>query len=133
MKNSIKVTIPFSFKGIEYMPSSVIDLDVLVQGDQNINSIFHHVANENKIDNYSYEYEVLQSSPMHFSDATNFAEKFLSDGAFDLEGFKQGLIKRQQLKTLQTIAQETMGIENFEEHKALKLALEQAYLAGKNN
>ncbi|MEE9328386.1 MAG: hypothetical protein V3U71_13955 [Cocleimonas sp.] len=133
MKNTIKVTIPFSFKGIEHTPSSIIDLDIFIRGDQNLNSVFHLVANENKIDNYSYEYEVLQASSLHFSNATGLAEKHLTNRNFDFEGFKQILNEEQLLNTLQTIAKQTMNIENIEEHETLQLALEQAYQAGKNS
>jgi len=133
MKNTIKVTIPFSFKGVEYSPSSIINLNIFSQGEQTIDNVFHLVANENKIDNYSYEYEVLQASTLHFSDATGLAEAFVANGNFDLEGFKQSLNQEQLLNTLQTIAKQTMNIENFEEHETLKLALEQAYHAGKNS
>jgi len=131
MKNTIKVTIPFSYKGVEHSPSSIIDLDLLVQGDQNIDAVYHRVANDNNIDNYSYEYEVLESSPKVFSDPTGIAEKYLSNNTFDFEGFKNQLVAGNVFEKLQTIAEETMGIANLEEHEALKHALQQAYRAGK--
>ena len=60
-KNTVKVTIPFSFKGIDYEPSCVIDLDAFILGDNGIESVFQIVASQNNIGNYSYEYEVLES------------------------------------------------------------------------
>ncbi len=132
MKNTIKVTIPFSYKGIEHSPSSIIDLDLLAQGEQSIDAVTHHVAKDNHIDNYSYEYEVLESSPKVFSDPTGIAEKFLSHNTFDLEGFKQAVTLEHEQSILQKIAKETLGIKNLKEHDALQQALLQAYHAGKS-
>lgn len=131
MKNTIKVTISFSFKGVEYSPSSVIDLDAFILGDTNLDAIFQRVASDNKIDYYSYEYEVLESSPKVFSNPTGIAGDFLSDTTFDLEGFKQHQSNLEGLAILQKIVKDTMGIANLEENKALKSALLQAYNAGK--
>ena len=133
IKNTVKATIPFSFKGIEHKPSSIIDLDAFANGEQTIDNVFQLVANENKVDNYSYEYEVLESAAVYFSDPTGIASDFMSNNYFDLEGFKQSLNGATLLNTLQTIAKHTMNIENLEEHETLKQALEQAYQAGKNS
>jgi len=132
MKNSIKVTIPFSFKGVEHKPSSIIDLDVFIQGEQTIDNTFQRVANENKIGNFSYEYEVLESSPKIFSDPTGIAGEFLTGNDFDLEGFKQQLLSGNALQKLQTIASDILNIDDLENNKDIKQALLSAYEMGKN-
>jgi len=131
MKNSIKVTIPFSFKGVEHKPSAIIDLDVFIQGEQTIDNTFQRVANENKIDNFSYEYEVLESSSKIFSDPTGIAGDFLSENDFDLEGFKQQLLSGNGLQKVQTIASNILNIDDLENNKDIKQALLEAYKAGK--
>lgn len=131
MKNTIKLTIPFSFKGVEHTPFSVIDLDAFVLGDQNLDTAYQIVANENKINNYSYEYEVLESSAKIFSDATGIAYDFLSENCFDLEGFKQAQSTAQAFTLLEDIAKNTLKIDNLEEHEMLKKALLEAYEAGR--
>lgn len=130
MKNTIKVTIPFSFKGVEHTPSAVLDLDVLAQGDTTINSLFQLVANKNKIDNYSYEYEVLESSAKIFSEPTGIAAEFINDEGFDLEGFKTKHSEKGILEKLQSIASETLNIDNLAESEKIQNALMQAYQAG---
>ena len=132
MKNTIKLTIPFSFKGESHTPSSVIDLDMFLRGDQNPQAIFQIVANDNKIGNYSYEYEVLESSPKIYSDPKGIACDFLSGGAFDFEGFEKCQNIAKALNTLQDIAKNTMKIDNLEEHEMLKQALLEAYEAGRD-
>lgn len=132
MKNTIKVTIPFSFKGVEYSPSSIIDLDVFSQGDQTLDTVFQIVANENKIDNYSYQYEVLESSRRLYSDPTGIALDFLSNNEFNLQGFKDKLIGDDVFLGLSEIAKKTLGIQNLEDHDDLKAALLKAYKLGRN-
>lgn len=131
MKNTIKVTIPFSFKGVEYNPSSIIDLDVFTLGDQTLDTVYQIVANENKIDNYSYEYEVLVSSRKIYSDPTGIAAEFHSSHEFDLEGFKEKLIGDDVFLALGEIAKNTLGIQSLEDHDDLKTALLKAYKLGR--
>ena len=140
IKNTIKVTIPFSFKGKEFTPSSVIDLDVFILGDQTLDSVYQLVANENKIDNYSYEYEVLESSPKIFSEPTGIAVEFLSETGFDLEGFiqKQGI--GDLFQKIQKIASDLLKIDDLDanakkelDNEAIKKALMAAYIAGKES
>ena len=133
IKNTIKVTIPFSFKGNEFTPSSIIDLDTFILGDQTLNSVYQLVANENKIDNYSYEYEVLESSPKIFSEPTGIAAEFISENGFDLEGFKQQQGAGNIFQEVQAISTELLNIDDLDadSNKALKKALMAAYTAGK--
>ena len=133
MKNTITITIPFSFKGKEFKPSSKINLDDFCQQNHDFNLLYHVVATENKIDNYSYEYEVLQASTLLFSDAEGVAESFLVDGVFDLEGFCNNIGEYRILGIVQKIAKDVLDIDNIEEHEQLKQALQQAYHAGKDD
>jgi hypothetical protein len=133
MKNAITVTIPFSFKGKEMAPSIVLDLDQFCRLEHSPNILHHHIATENKIDQYSYEYDVLECSPLYFSDATGLALGFCVDGSFDLNAYKQCLQEQKMHQSLQNIAFDIMGIEDLdlEQHTPLKQALSQAYNEGK--
>ena len=130
MKNTIKVTIPFSFKGLEHRPSSIIDLDALVQGNQTLQNTVNLVANENKIDNYSYEYEVCESSLKVFSDPTGLAVGFLKGNDFDFEGYKNNYALAKIENILQDIASEFLNIDDLDAHSDIKNALIRAYEAG---
>ncbi len=131
-RNTVKVTIPFSFKGIDHEPSCIIDLDAFILGDQGIEAAFHIVASQNSIGNYSYEYEVLESSKKLFSEPTGIAHEFINDEGFDLEGFKQKQSEQGVFEKLQHIAKHVLNIENLadEQHATIKKALEKAYQAG---
>ena len=133
MSNTITVTIPFSFKGIEHKPSVLVDLDVYTESKKNFNSIFHIVASENNIGNFSYEYEVLETSSILFTDPTGLAVEFLTDSDFDLEGFIEKKIKLEVQVVLQDIAREILNIDNLEENEAVNNALLKAYQIGERS
>ena len=49
---------------------------------------FHALlARQNKIDLYSYEYEIMQASPIIFSEPNGIVETFVKDGKLDFDGF----------------------------------------------
>lgn len=133
MKNSIKITIPFSFKGEDYTPFFIIDLDRYFHQKHRPEMLAHTVATENNIGNYSYEYEVLHSSEQHFSDATGLAEKYLTETSFDFIAYKLEQDQSQVLDTLQKIAKDTLSIDDLQNHPDLFQALKQALEAGKSN
>lgn len=130
MKNTITVSIPFSFKGENYAPSIKIDLDEFVKTQKTFDSIVNLVARQNNIDPYSYEYEVLESSPLFFSEAGGVASQFLNDGQFDLNGFSQYVQQSRLEQLLQSIAQKHLGVEDLQSDIKLKQALQEAYNAG---
>ncbi len=135
MKNSIKVTIPFSFKGTDHEPSCIVDLDAFILGDQGIEAVFHIVASQNNIGNYSYEYEVLESSTKVFSEPTGIADEFICEDGFDLEGFKLKQSLEGAFEKLQAIATDVLNIDNLADadNEAIKKALQQAYQLGTEN
>ena len=95
-----------------------------------MDNAYQLVANENKVDNFSYEYEVLESSKIIFSEPTGLAAEFLQDNHFDLEGFKKKTIQYDVEKVLQDIASSVLNIDDFENNQEIKQALLQAYQAG---
>lgn len=133
IKNTITVTIPFSYKGVQHNPSSIVDLDSFALNNTNFDPVFYLVATENKIDNYSYEYEVLESSQLVFSNPTGLAANYLMDDTFDLEAFKQSSNEGDILELLAKIAKETLNIDDLENNKKIKKALLQAYKIGTNS
>ena len=132
--NKITATIPFSFKGNDYKPSITIDLDEYSVNHDDFSTLFHQVATENKIDSYSYEYEVLESSPVFFSQPTGLAKDFLiNENHFDLPGYKQKAQENEIINTVSAIAKERLDIDNLNTEEELKKALMDAYLAGKSS
>jgi len=131
MKNTIKITIPFSFKGEEYTPYAVIDLDNYIQNNDCFGHAFNLVVQKNNINRYSYEYEVLEASPKLFSKPTGIAGDFLLDQSFDLIGFKQLQVEKATMQKLKIIASDVLNIDDLEGHQDIKQALLRAYDKGK--
>jgi len=131
MKNRIDAQIAFSFKGENYALTSNIDLDQLMEHDQSFPSLHAILARDNKIDTYSYLYEVMLETEIRFADAQGIAAVFLSNGEFDQEGFISAWQESKVLTLLQPIASRELGIADLNQHQGLKNALIQAYKLGK--
>lgn len=133
VKNSIRVSAQFDFKGETYTPEVVVDLDAVVERNELAPNYQLLLANENRIGLYSYEYEVLESSELVFSDATGYASEFLHENRFDYEGFRRHWQAQQNLLALRDIAREYMGVASLEEQPKLQAALLAAYRLGQSS
>lgn len=134
MKNSITVSLPFSFKGKEFCPRSTIDLDEEMENG-GIPCLYTHIANENNISPYSYEHDVMMMAELVFEGMEGAAKEFIHDGNFDIAGFERKWKQQKLERSLQEIVTRQFGSNNDEttvEHNpALKEALLEAYELGK--
>lgn len=130
MKNYLTVQISFSYQGVTYNPSACIELDRFLQKKQPIPEFYQIVAKENKIDPYSYEYEVMQLGQFKYLEATGLASEFCSEDHFDIVGFEARWKQEYIEQKLAEIALKHMNISDINDNKALKQALLQAYQLG---
>ncbi len=133
MKNSIDAHIDFSFKGETYSLFSTIELNKFLEPGASLPSVHAILARMHGIDTYSYLYEVMQEEEIRFDNAQGLATDYLSEGVFDLEAFFTGARKKKTLGLLQAIATSELGIDDLEQHPALKNALLQAYHLGNSS
>jgi hypothetical protein len=87
----LTISVEFSFKGVDYSPSLVLNLDTINLNQMNVDSFHSLLANANQIDNYSYEHEVMLSSPILFADPEGLATAFLIDGNLDINGLTNAM------------------------------------------
>ena len=127
MKNSIRVQILFSYQGVSYSPSTIIDLDSYLEKSEPIPAYYHLVARDNAIDTYSYQYEVMEVAEVHFSDAQGLAQKFCQDKNFDMDGFKSDWQNNRVFEKLSIIAKNHFDVDDLNQNKKLKDALFEAY------
>ena len=140
MNNTITASIPFSFKGENHSPSLIIDLDGFIKSNAEINILTRLIATENKIDCYSYEYEVLESSPIVFSQATGIAKSFLDNGVFDFINYKYEshcadlIVEQEKIDTIiSDIAAKTLQLNALQSDTPVHSALQQAFIAGQKH
>lgn len=131
MKNSIDVHVEFSFKGKNYTLTSNIDLDQLMESGSSFPSFHAILARDNKIDTYSYLYEVMLETGIRFANAQGIAANFLSGENFNQKGFISSWQENRVLGLLQPIATRELGITDLDRHPSLETALVQAYSLGK--
>ncbi len=131
MGNSIRARVEFSFKGEVFSPSAVIDLDRAASQQDLMSSIHLIIAQENKIDTYSYFYEVMEQAEIVFDNAQGMAADYLNDGVFDFPGFREGLYESRLNRLCQEIARTEMKIDDLNKIPDLEKALRKAYEMGK--
>lgn len=127
--NIIEVSIEFYFKGRRHNPSAVINLDECMHHQDLITHIYYTIASENGIGSHTYELDVMVMEPLHFDHAHGDVASFIHDHQFDIEGFRKMWMETNMVKILQPIARKHLGIDNLDEHPALKAALIETYQA----
>jgi len=132
VKNQITVSLPFSFKGETFKPISIIDLDEHMERGS-IPCLYTYLADENGIDIYSYEHDVMMMGELVFEAAEGMAAEFIRDGDFDSEGFQTRWHEIKLHTLMQDIATRCMGIEQLEDQSNLKKALLETYQLGIRN
>jgi len=129
--NTVRARLSFSFKAETHELESTIDLDRCL-ADAGEEPNFHLLlARAAGIDPYSYLYEVLEAHEIEFSASTGIAALSCRDGQFDWRQFEQHQREDQGLQVVRTIAEQTMGVGDLDQHVDLKAALLAAYRAGK--
>ena len=132
MNNSIDATVTFSFKGETYTPSTTIDLDVLMREHGSLPRLHYILAMTNKIDTYSYLYEVMEQSPIRFVNAQGAVADFVRNEILDIVAFQEYWLQSRVIDMLQSIASRELNIDDLEKHAKLKKALLESYDCGKS-
>lgn len=133
MVNTIVVRIEFSFKGESHNLKASLDLDTLMQGGGQLPNLYNLVAIQNKVDTYSYLYEVMESSDIIFDNATGVASQCVAGGQFDMTKFELLWRGKQAQAALQAIAKKHLNVDDFETQPMLRDALFEAYQLGKSD
>ena len=131
MKNRVRVSATFSFRGETYHPELVLDLDELPPESLEPEAIYPMLASANGIDPYSYEYEVLEVTPLEFDQPEGVVADHFHDGQLDFPALKQALADARLRNRLEEIARKYLGVENLEEMPGLEAALRAAWEAGR--
>jgi len=130
MKNTVTASIHFYFKGKEYTPRIVLDVDSHMQSKACLPNLFPLIAKENDIDLYSYEYEMMQAEEISFTDASGLISDFINNGQLDISGFEAAWHDQHILNCLEEISQRHMGVTSLQEQPDLERALREAYELG---
>jgi len=133
MKNRVRVSATFSFRGETFHPELVLDLDRFLAEGKGPADLYPMLAAANGIGGYSYEYEVLEATPLHFDRPEGLVGDYLDSGSLDLEGLREALQRHKRLEFLGDLARKKMGIDDLERVPGLAETLLAAYDAGRKD
>ena len=131
MKNRVRVGATFSFRGETFHPQMILDLDTFLAEGHGLRDLHPMLARANGIDPYSYQYEILQATPLEFDRPEGLAVAHLHDGRLDLEGLRKARQKEAVTRELLRIAREKMGVDRLDRIPGLKEALLAAWELGR--
>jgi len=130
MPNTITVSVEFYFKGEAYRPTTVLDLDQMMQSYGKLPDLHQLLAQISHIDSYSYEFEMLIAEPIVFNEPQGNAVDYYDQGQFDLVGFERAWHQQRQLQRLAPLIKQQLDIDNIDDHPKLKQVLLAAYDLG---
>lgn len=133
MKNTIQISVEFSFKGETFNPTTIIDLDQFINKTGSTPDLHHILAVNNNIDTYSYTFEIMQQSEIGYANATGLAGEHLQDDCFDFQAYTTKSEEIELHSQLQQIAKDTLNIDDLTEEPEIKNALIHAYQLGLNS
>ena len=113
-----------------FNPECTIDLDEHMNKGA-VPCLYTHLANVNRIDVYSHEYDVMMMGELVVEAEEGFAAEFVRDGVFDSAGFQARWHENNLFNAMQVIACECMGVDDLGAHPELKNALFEAFRQGR--
>lgn len=131
MADKIIARLTFYFKGEIFTPRLELDLESLMQRYNGLPPLHEALAADNNIDKYSYQYEILLSENIQFSDAEGDAIEFLNDGEFDQAAYEHFWSQKNICNKLQKIIYTELGIEDTEQDPQLIQAMLTAFQFGR--
>lgn len=131
-RNTIRIRASFSFKGEACEPEARIDLDACLGEPGVAPDFYRRLARAAGIDPGSYLYEVFESHPLSFSDATGVAARHCVDGDFDWRRFEQDARDARDWHVARRVAESVIGARDWEADATLKAALLAVFRAGKS-
>lgn len=132
MTSALHIHVEFSFRGETHYLQASVDLDDLLSKCDIQPPFYEIIAQQNKIDTYSYLYEVMEQAEIVFEKATGIATQFLKEGRFDFGGFAARWHENRILDLLRPIAQRELAVD-LDSNAAFKRAMLEAYRLGKNS
>ncbi len=126
-EHSIIAKVAFDFRGKRFEPEIKLDLTRIDSESFSEEQIYAMLAKANQIGFYSYEYEVMQSYPLEYSQPQGMAKAFLSENGFDFNHFLKAYQQQELLQKLQQIACNNMQITSLDDIPGLEKTLLEVY------
>jgi len=131
-KHTVKASVAFDFKGEHFSSSVSIDLDDFFRTSKDLSHCYVELGKAIGFDCYRYEYDVMESEVIHFSEPTGIAVDFVENGELDWLGLERAWQDHGGMVVIADIARKKLGIEDLDGEPQLAEALLAAYRAGRD-
>ena len=130
MSNHITASVEFYFKGKKYSAFIELELDQHMELKAALPPLYPLLAQSLDLDLYSYEYEMMQSETICYSNAKGLCAQYCTDNCFDFDAFSSAWAENSVINKLSKIAQTHLSIDDLDEKPDIKDALLEAYKQG---
>ena len=128
-KHSLLASLSFDFQGKHYALQSVIDIEKNIFHKDFYQSIYLQIAQENDIDLYSYQLEVMMDQTIDFSNAKGCAKGCIDNSGVNLDQLRQHYDNVVCSEHLEVVATNYLGSSEVTQN--VKKALIEAYKLGR--
>ena len=90
--NQVTASISFDYKGQNFLLKNEINIDNIISHDDFFNSVYVFIAQENNIDLYSYQFEIMIDQNIVFSPQNHLGMAILIK-VFVIRSIKMDLLK----------------------------------------
>jgi len=127
--NSLLASLSFDYQGKSYALQSSVNVAKIISHEDFYQSVYLQLAQENDIDLYSYQLEVMMDQDIHFSNATGCAEGCIESRELNLELLRDQYEKLLCSERLEVIALKCLSPSEMT--ASVKKALIEAYQLGR--
>ncbi len=132
MSNCVTASVEFFFKGNKISSSIDLDIDHHMQSTGKLPVLYPLLARASALDMYSYEYEMMQTEMVLFSQPEGMIAEFIHEGQLDIAGFEKAWLESEILEQLKAIANKYLTADHSKLSDELIAALLEAYRLGKS-
>ena len=129
--NQVTASISFDYKGQNFLLKNQINIDNIISHDDFFNSVYVFIAQENNIDLYSYQFEIMIDQNIVFSNEKGCATGCVINGDLDINMLRDKYQISEYLSKIDSIIRKNIPQEK--RSKEVKKAMIEAYLLGKKS
>ena len=129
--HSLVASLSFDFQGKSYNLQSVVDIEKVITHTDFYQSIYQQLAQDNDIDLYSYQLEVMMDQEIHFSKPQGCTKSCINDGELNLVKLRKNYEQVSLEGAIQSIVQQHLDLNECSDN--VKKALIKAYQVGRDS
>jgi len=129
--HSLLASLSFDYQGRRCDLQSLVNIAEVISHQDFFQSVYLQLAQDNGIDVYSYQFEIMMDQNIVFSQARGCAQECLREGELNINKLRRNFEQASSEQIIQSIAEKYFRSEELSDH--LKRALVEAFQLGRGS